>query len=677
MNLLYEEGGDIKIATVQSATGTGDAESWQATSLSGKKIKLKAKEVWLRFEKPEAQTVMDEAQTLSKEIDLQLLWDCAPDEEFGLVDVSHEYFGDQASIPQQASLAIALQGAPVFFRRKGRGRFQRAPIEQLQAGLAALERKQKELEQQSLWQQDLVAGIFPEALKASAKQLLFSPDKNSSAYKALNAACTETGESPAQLMIRCGAIDSPLAYHQGMFLKAHFPNGSAHNPSAGVDQDAYDVAIAELPLAEVRAFSIDDSGTTEIDDALSVTELPEGGHRIGIHIAAPGLALARDDALDEVARSRMSTVYFPGDKITMLPDAVIQKFSLDEGGSRPALSVYVDIDADGIVNRETIQMRAEMVPIAANLRLENIEHLVSDETLSDASVEYPYKKELAILWRAAKHLHAGRQEKRVANGLRAEQLGLMDPNALARDFHFQIKNNDGVERVEIAPRQRGSILDTIVAEWMIFCNSASGQLLADHGLPGLFRTQKGWGPMRTRMQTTPGPHEGLGLDYYAWSTSPLRRYSDLVNQWQLLALAKHGVTAKMVAPFPPRDAVLMGIAADFESSYQAYGEYQDRLEKYWCLRWIAQDEASKDVYVRHLKEGMSRVELIPLHLPIPEMASHPRMTRAHVKVSDVDLLQLSAAVRVLEIESMQSGSQASEHQEVAPSGEAEEDASLD
>jgi len=641
------------------------------------KIKLKAKEVWLRFEKPEAQAVMDEAQTLSKEIDLQLLWDCAPDEEFGLVDVSLEYFGDQASIPQQVSLAIALQGAPVFFRRKGRGRFQRAPLEQLQAGLAALERKQKELEQQYLWQQDLVSGVFPEALKASVNQLLFSPDKNSSAYKALSAACTETGESPAQLMIRCGAIDSPLAYHQGMFLKAHFPNGSAHNPNVGVDRNAYDAVITELPFAEVQAFSIDDSGTTEIDDALSVTDLPDGSHRIGIHIAAPGLVLARDDALDEVARSRMSTVYFPGDKITMLPDTVIQKFSLDEGDSRPALSVYVDIDADGVVNHETIQMRPEMVPIAANLRLENIEHLVIDETLSDANVEYPYKKELGILWCAAKHLHAGRQEKRVANGLRAEQLGLVDPNALARDFHFQIKNNNGVERVEIAPRQRGSILDTIVAEWMIFCNSASGQLLADHGLPGLFRTQKGWGPMRTRMQTTPGPHEGLGLDYYAWSTSPLRRYSDLVNQWQLLALAKHGVTAKMVAPFPPRDAVLMGIAADFESSYQAYGEYQDRLEKYWCLRWIAQDEASKDVYVRHLKEGMSRVESIPLHLPIPEMASHPRMTRAHVKVSDVDLLQLSAAVRVLEIEPMQSGNQSSENQEAPPSGGLEEDASLD
>ena len=650
MNLIYEEGGDIKIATVQSATGSGDAESWQATSLSGKKIKLKAKEVWLRFEKLEAQAVMDEASILSKDVDLQLLWDCAPDEEFGLVDVSLEYFGAQATISQQTALAIALQGAPVFFRRKGRGRFQRAPLEQLQAGLAALERKQKELEQQSVWQAELIAGSFPEALKSSANQLLFSPDKNTSAYKALMAACAESGESTAQLMIRCGAIDSPLAYHQGMFLKAHFPHGAQHNPSIGVDQAAYDAAVAELALAEVKAFSIDDSGTTEIDDALSVTELQEGGHRIGIHIAAPGLAINKDDPLDQVARNRMSTAYFPGDKITMLPDSVIEQFSLDEGLPRPALSIYVDVDVDGLVDRSTLQMRAELVPMVANLRLEDLEHLVSEESLVDVGSTYPFRQELAILWRAAKHLHAGRQEKRVANGLRAEQLGLADSNALARDFHFQIKDVDGRQRVEIIPRQRGSILDTIVAEWMIFCNSASGQLLADHGLPGLFRTQKGWGPLRTRMQTTPGPHEGLGLDYYAWCTSPLRRYSDLVNQWQLIALAKHGVTAKMVAPFPPRDATLMGIAADFESCYQAYGEYQDRLEKYWCLRWAIQDGETKTVYVRHLKEGMSRVELVPLHLPIPELSSYPRMTRAHVVVSDIDLLQLSAAVRVLEIE---------------------------
>ena len=653
MHLLYEEGGDIKVATVQSASGAGDAESWQATSLSGKKIKLKAKEVWLRFERPEPQALMDEASALSQDIDLQFLWDCAPDEEFGLVDVAQEYFGAQATIPQQTALAIALQGAPVFFRRKGRGRFQRAPLEQLQAGLAALERKQKELEQLAAWQQELVAGVFPETLKSQANQLLFSPDKNTSAYKALIAACTESGESPAQLMIRCGAIDSPLQYHQGMFLKAHFPNGVAHEESLVVEQSSLDAAIAELPLAEVTAFSIDDSGTTEIDDALSVTRLEEGGHRIGIHIAAPGLVIVKDDDLDRVARTRMSTVYFPGDKITMLPDAVIQQFSLDEGAARPAVSIYVDIDRSGVVDKDSLQLRAEMIRMEANLRLENLEHLVTEESLSDEAANYSYRQELSILWTAAKLLHASRQEQRVANGLRPEQLGVVDPNALARDFHFQIKDIDGVQRVEITPRQRGSILDTIVAEWMIYCNSASGRLLADHGLPGLFRTQKGWGPLRTRMQTTPGPHEGLGLEYYVWCTSPLRRYSDLVNQWQLIALAKHGITAKMVAPFPPRDASLMGIAADFEACYSAYGEYQDRLEKYWCLRWVAQDEVPKQVFVRHLKEGMSRVESVPLHLPVPELASHPRMTRAEVSVTDVDLLQLTAGVRVLHIETPQ------------------------
>ena len=651
MHLLFEESGDLKIATSQSASGIGDAESWQATTLSGKKIKLKAKEVWLRFDNSDAHAVMSQANELSAGIDLQLLWDCAPDEEFGLVDVSQEYFGDQASIAQQVALGLALQGAPVFFRRKGRGRFQRAPLEQLQAGLAAIERKQKELEQQQVWQQDLISGQFPETLRSIAKQLLFNPDKNTNAYKALQAACVETGESAAQLMIRCGAIDSPLAFHQEMFLKTHFPHGAEHHDQTVIDQALCDTSFAELPVAQVKAFSIDDSGTTEIDDALSVTPLEGGGHRVGIHIAAPGLVIAKDDPVDLVARHRMSTVYFPGDKMTMLPDSIIAQFSLDEGGERAALSMYVDLDLDGTLQQDTLEIRAERVPIVANLRLEDLEHLVTQEALINKEV-FPFHEELAILWRGAQHLHAARQERRVAYGLRLEQLGLVDPNALARDFYFEIEERAGEQFVEIVPRQRGSILDTVVAEWMIFCNSSAGRLLAEHGLPGLFRTQKGWGPLRTRMQTTPGPHEGLGLDYYAWSTSPLRRYSDLVNQWQLIALAKHGVTAKMVAPFSPKDASLMGIAADFETCYQAYGEFQDRLEKYWCLRWLQQQGLPKTVFVRHLKEGMSRLEAVPLHIAIPELATQLRMTRAEVEITDLDLLQLNASARVLHVESV-------------------------
>ena len=81
----------------------------------------------------------------------------------------------------------------------------------------------------------------------------------------------------------------------------------------------------------MQAFSIDDSATTEIDDALSVQGLGSGTVVFGVHIAAPGLAIAPDSALDKVARERLSTVYMPGWKLTMLPDAVVQAYTLTAG----------------------------------------------------------------------------------------------------------------------------------------------------------------------------------------------------------------------------------------------------------------------------------------------------------------------------------------------------------
>ena len=658
MQLAYEEGGEIRAATVLSTSGSGDTESWLATSLSGKQLKLKAKEVWLRFEQPSAQLAIDQASALAQEIDLQLLWDCAPINEFSFIDLALEYFGNSIEAVQKIALAIALQGAPIYFRRKGRGRFMRAPLEQLQAGLAAVERKNTELAQQERWTDELVEGVCPETLRSQAKNLLFAPDKNSLAYKAVMAACTSAGVTPAQLLLRCGAVESPLQFHQGMFLHHHFPHGTAHPIVHGIEANTLQTALANLPVSTVQAFSIDDASTTEIDDAFSVSAIPAGGYRIGVHIAAPALAIQKDDVFDQIARTRMSTVYFPGDKITMLPPALIQQFSLDAGSLRPTVSLYVEVDTEGQLTAVSPRSVIELVPIAANLRLEDLENNLTAEGLEenravdDPSIALPFQMELGVLWRTAKLFHAQRQTQRLANGLRAEQLGPAEPGALARDFLFEIKDKSGIEQIVIIPRQRGAVLDTVVAEWMIYCNSTWGRLIAEQGLPGLFRTQKGWGPLRTRMQTTPAPHEGLGLDYYAWCTSPLRRYTDLVNQWQLLAIIRHGVTAKMVAPFPPRDANLMGIAADFEASYQAYGEYQDRLEKYWCLRWLLQNSLPTAITVRHLKEGMARAELIPLHLPIPELASHARMTRAMIEVSEVDLLQLTASTRVKEIETL-------------------------
>jgi exoribonuclease-2 len=658
MRLLHEDGGDIKIATLMVQATEG--ESLAVETLGGKRSKLKAKDVWLRFEDPKPEELLASAKKQAEEIDLDFLWECAGADEFFFADLAKEYFGETPSAIEKISLAMALQGAPIYFRRKGRGQFMRAPEDQLKAAILAVERKKAELIKQESWEEQLKLGQLPEEIAPLVNTLLFNPDKNTTAYKAVaSAAQTLKGGIP-ELFLTCGVLSSALAYHEGKFLREHFPKGVGFQVQLEAnEQSAWEEALLKLPAANVKAFSIDDASTTEIDDAFSVSSIEIEGlgqcHRVGVHIAAPALAIHRGSALDEVGRKRLSTVYFPGGKITMLPDEVIEVFSLHAAEAtsldlplRPAVSLYVTLNSEGlpILEGEHAPVtKVERVLMASNLRLDDLEHLVTEESLLDEknTASIPYQAELNILWQSAKQLHAKRQEQRVMNGLREESLGLPDPQALPRDFNFKV--TDGV--VEITARGRGSVLDSIVAEWMIYCNSTWGNQLASHSVPGIYRAQKGWGPQRTRMQTMPGPHEGLGVENYAWCTSPLRRYVDLVNQWQLIAMAQHGVTAKLVAPFKPKDADLMAIAADFDGTYAAYAEHQNQMESYWCLQYLKQKGLPWRGVVRHLKEGQARIEEIPLRLSIPELAEQARGARAEVEVVDIDFLTLVASVRYL------------------------------
>ncbi len=631
MQLLFEEGGEIRAGTVLTQQG----ESYQVELPAGKRTKVKARDVLLQFAQPSAIELVRETTGLVGEIDLDFLWECASDDEFVFTDLAAEYYGAGASVVQQAALAQALHGNPVYFRRKGRGHYQRAPEDQLKAALAALERKKQQALVQAEYETQLKALTLPDAFRGKALQLLFKPDKNSLEYKAMDAACTALGMSPMRLMVAVGGIASPRALHEAKFLSECFPKGTGF-PDVAVPEPAGD-----LPRADVQAFSIDDVTTTEIDDALSVTPLDGGKIRVGIHIAAPGLGIRRGEPLDAVARQRLSTVYFPGDKITMLPDAVVERYTLQEGRECPALSLYVvyDPDQQAIVSSET---RAELVMIAANLRHNLLEDVVTEAALAAGTGDYPFRDALTRLWHFSGWLYDERQKARLASGLRPESHN-------RADYSFYLDElPDGGERVRIEQRRRGSPLDKIVAELMILANSTWGKLLADNGVPGIYRTQKAWGMHRTRMQTYPAPHEGLGVAQYAWSTSPLRRYVDLVNQWQILAVAQHGVTAKLVAPFKPKDADLLAAVADFEGTYAAYADHQSTMERYWCLRWLGQEKRER-LMASVLKEGAVRFAEIPLVTRVPELAQAQRGTQVLLEIGATDEISLEVSCRVLEV----------------------------
>ncbi|MBO9689218.1 MAG: RNB domain-containing ribonuclease [Mitsuaria chitosanitabida] len=632
MFALFEDAGKFLAGRILS-----EAESSMQIELdSGKRVKVKTAHVLIKFDKPSPAELIADGQRLSEEIDLDLAWEFAPEGEFGFADLARDYFDAKATLGQQAGALFRLFEAPHYFRRMGKGVFKKAPAETVKAALLGIERKKQIAAQIEQWAAELAQGQCPAPIGDQIYKILFRPDKNGPEYKAVVEAAKRSQKAPLDLLKDAGAIASPYQFHWKRFLFEHFPKGT-NFPALSAPE-----IKEELPLAPVRAFSIDDSQTTEIDDALSVRGLGSGTVVFGVHIAAPGLAIQPDSAVDKVARDRFSTVYMPGWKLTMLPDDVVQAYTLIEGRDCPAVSIYLSMDEATleITSRET---RLERVPIAANLRHDKLDHVITDATLTGAApADYDFAPELAFAYRLAKDLKAKRE---VVRG---------KPETFNRpDYNFRLEGNDGrepegAEQVSITTRQRGAALDLIVAEAMILANSSWGGILADCGVPGIYRSQASLAPgMKVRMGTKPAPHAGMGVAQYTWATSPLRRYVDLVNQWQIIACARHGKTAALAAPFKPKDAQLFSIISGFDAAYSAYNGFQSGIERYWTLKYL-QQQGITELTASVLKDGLVRADTLPLVFRALGCENLPRNSHVKVRITGLDELTLDVHANLVE-----------------------------
>ena len=625
MYALYEDAGKFHAGRVMS-----EADSSAQIELdSGKRVKVKAANLLLKFDQPAPADLIARAQALAQDIDLDLAWTFAPDAEFGFADLARDYFSAKAGVEQQAAALFRLFEAPHYFRRLGKGQFKKAPEEIVKAALLGIERKKLVAAQIETWAAELQAGDCPAPVKDQLYKILFKPDKNAAEYKAVVEASKRSQRAPLDLLKAAGAITSPYQFHWKRFLFEQFPRGTGF--PAGLDAQPID---EDLPLATCKAFSIDDSATTEIDDALSVQGLGSGTVTLGIHIAAPALAIAPGSAIDKVAGERLSTVYMPGWKLTMLPDAVVQAYTLTEGRACPAVSLYVTIDEATLEVRGS-ETKLERVPIVANLRHDKLDAVITEATLEgQAAADYPFASELAFAWRLARSLKAQRE---VVRG---------KPETFNRpDYNFRLEGGDGSEprgdeTVQITTRKRGAPLDLIVAEAMILANSTWGAWLAACGVPGIYRSQPSLAPgVKVRMGVKPAPHAGMGVAQYTWATSPLRRYVDLVNQWQIVACARHGRTAALAAPFKPRDASLFSVISAFDAAYAAYADFQHGIERYWTLQWLAQ-QGTTELDASVMKEGLVRAETLPLVFKALGCEALPRGALVRVRITGCDTLTL-------------------------------------
>lgn len=604
VNVFYEEAGALKVGNILADNTT----SLQIESIHGKRSKIKAGSVLLRFENPPMHEFMQQAQEMAADIDVNFLWECCEENnEFTGQELANDYFGHTPNSVEIAAITILLSQNPIYFHKKGTGRYKAAPPEILRAALASREKKRLAEEKQAGYVQQLVAFELPDTFRPLLDDLLYKPDKNTLEWKALEAACAATRLSVPRLLEQCGAIPSTHDYHFNQFLYEHFPEGT------GTDSllpDFHRADPEDFPLAAVTAFSIDDAATTEIDDAFSVTPLTFGSFRIGIHIATPALGVAPDSLLDKFAAKRLSTVYLPGRKITMLPESVIQHFTLSETRRRPVLSLYLDV-ADDFTVTSTFS-RIETIEVSTNLRLDVLEQQFNEITLRENQANYPFAHELRVLWD-----FSSKMEK-----LRGKD---QDINSEKVDYSFAIEQ----DRVSISERRRGAPIDKVVSELMIFANAEWGKQLADAGFAGIYRSQ---GNGKVKMSLSPAPHQGLGVSQYTWSSSPMRRYVDLINQRQLIALVSGNPPA-----YTREDDALLITMRDFEIAYATYAEFQRGMERYWCLRWLLQENIHTTGAVI-VKENLIKLDRLPLIARVPSLPDLSPGTFVTVGISQIDLL---------------------------------------
>ena len=361
----------------------------------------------------------------------------------------------------------------------------------------------------------------------------------------------------------------------------------------------------------MQAVSIDDSATTEIDDALSVQGLGSGrGDLRHPHRRPRTWPSQPGSPLDGVARNRYSTVYMPGYKLTMLPDDVVQSYTLAEGRDCPAVSLYVTLDETTLTVKRS-ETRLERVPIKANLRHDQLDAVVTEASLTGEALG-----RLPVGGGTGFCIPPRAPPEGAARG-GARQAGELQPARLQlpprRQWRGQgRRTQEATRQVRITERRRGAPLDLIVAEAMILANSTWGGWLHELGVPGIYRSQASLAPgIKVRMGTKALPHAGMGVAQYTWATSPLRRYVDLVNQWQIIACARHGRTAALVAPFKPKDAELFSVISGFDAAYSAYNQFQNGLERYWTLSYL-QQQGLTELDGAVMKDALVRTDALPL-----------------------------------------------------------------
>lgn len=419
------------------------------------------------------------------------------------------------------------------------------------------------------------------------------------------------GSAAFRVALAFGRFDDP---HENLDLRragleAAFPEALERSAEAAARRGPEAVPTEE-DWTDAETVTVDDPWTREVDDAIAWRDRREGGLSLAVLIADPTRFFERDDAIERAARERGQTVYLPDAKIPMLPASLGSgAASLQRGVERPAFAFVFELDADGAI----VSSRATPVRARVERRLD-YDEVDAGLAAGDAPWRRPFD--------ALEALAAERARR--------------SPPPIDLD-EVEIRVEDGT--VRIVRRPAGSRARRGVTEAMVRASERAAAILAEAGLPALYRGQEpaastagaavpgaedgeaplaatapggappvapygdprfgaAWVAARRRrmglrrgtLGTAPAPHYGLGANAYAQATSPLRRAADLVNLRQLHAVVAGGEPL-------PQDAI-DGWRADAAAGERRARRLERRRNRYWILETLrSRGEATHEAVV--------------------------------------------------------------------------------
>jgi exoribonuclease-2 len=565
-----------------------------------------------------------ERAELAAELDLQLLWEVAQEQgrSFTAPELAELFFGRRSNAAASVMLEALLNDRTYFTRRhmdfvpRTPEQVERLRIQndKIRARSDDYRKLQKNL-RDALNDAAVLAADERTALVEELTRYLKNPftrSRDMTAMLAHAAPEVDPAEAAFEILERLGARPHVPRFAFIAGLKDEF--------SEAAMKEAAEVLPGPRAITDGGfAVTVDDEDTVEVDDALSCEALDDGGIRVRVHIALVADFVAKDGAMDQEAASRATTVYLPETTIRMLPDPVsCRAASLIEGEDRPVLTTDVRLSADGELLDASIY--PARIPIMRRLDYDQVDRMIDSGDHADEAAAT-----IARLNAAAIHL---RKRRRTAGAVLVQR----------REAKVRVRGDD----VQITVLDNASPGRTLVAEFMVLSNFVAARFAAENRIPIIYRVQPQLGggdmaSMRPRLSLHPEYHAGIGLDFYAQLSSPIRRYADLVLQRQLL-----GALANRDREVPPIYNVdeLLAVLAGAENAEASGRELERRAKRYWILRYLERHAQDGPILAYVTREGQS-AELVDFAVrgTLHGAPTLPNQMPVRVQVSRVDPLR--------------------------------------